>query len=183
MCCSYKPVKYYSYRIDVRPYVSPTVGACSISVNPVVPLYNASDMGIPYPTASIQQPLWDNMQQQEVPIGFQGDDSSIGIVACSGSNVAGSIPRDVYPLGQEHASRTLLLSSMPTELSKEDLRQELEVHGIWIGDEKGLSRFFIIISCMLKQGLTEIQEQHLLQQQRLQQQYNSLFHRKKEKGR
>lgn len=120
-------MKYYSYRIDVRRDVSPTVGACSIFVNPVVPLYNASNMGIPYPTTSIQQQLWDSMQQQEVPIGFQGDDSSIGIVACSGRNVMGLIPRDVYPLGQEHASRTFLLSFMPTELTKEDLRQELEI--------------------------------------------------------
>jgi hypothetical protein len=74
-------------------------------VNLVVPLYNASDMGIPYPVVLIQQLFWDNRQQQQVPIGFQGDASSIGIVVCSGSNFVGSSPRYVYPLGQEQETR------------------------------------------------------------------------------
>ena len=55
-------------------------GVCSISVSPVMPLYNASDMGIPYTAASIQQPLWDNrqaqQQHQQFPIGFQADVNS-----------------------------------------------------------------------------------------------------------
>lgn len=209
------PPIYYSYRIDARPYVSPTAGACSIPVNPVVPLYNASDMGIPYPAASIQQPLWDNrqqqhqQQQQQVPIGFQGDVSShclplvplirpysyndnknmssTNVAARSGSNVSGSSPGAVYPLGREHASRALLLSSVPAELSEEDLRKELEVWGpVRALDldrrREGLVTVLYYDLRHAKTGLTEIQEQHLMQQRRLQQHYNSLLHRKKEKG-
>lgn len=206
------PPMYYSYRIDARPYASPTAGACSIPVNPVVPLYNASDMGIPYPAASIPQPLWDSrqqQQQQQVPIGFQGDVSShclplmplirpysyndnkntnsTGVAARSGSNVPGSNPGAVYPLGREHASRALLLSSVPAELSEEDLRHELEVWGpVRALDldrrREGLVTVLYYDLRHAKAGLTEIQEQHLMQQRRLQQHYNSLLHRKKEKG-
>ena len=42
----------------------------------IVLLYNASVMGIPYPAASISLALWDNRQQQQVPLGFQGDVSN-----------------------------------------------------------------------------------------------------------
>ena len=38
----------------------------------------------------------------------------------------GSSPRALYPLGREHASRALLLSFVPVELSEEDLKQEWE---------------------------------------------------------
>lgn len=211
------PQIYYSYRLDARTYVSPTAGACSIPVNPVLPLYNASDMGIPYPAASIQQPLWDNrqaqhhpQQQQQVPIGFHGDvnnhclpllplirpysyndtknsSSTGGLGARSGSNVAGSNPGAVYPLGREHASRALLLSSVPVELSEEDLRQELEAWGpVRALDlerrREGLVTVLYYDLRHAKTGLTEIQEQHLMQQRRLQQHYNSLLQRKKEKG-
>ena len=75
---------------------------------------------------------------------------------------------------------------MPAELSEQDLRHELEVWGLLraLDLDRRREGFFMILYYDLrhaKVGLTEIQEQQLMQQRRLQQHYNSLLHRKKRK--
>eukprot|EP01018_Ginkgo_biloba_P024442 Gb_20291 [translate_table: standard] len=191
------------------PYVHAQAGAGSIPVNPspVVSIYNTREMGMHY--ATIGHP-WDSRQLR---VGMQGDHVGPPCISLVPgppqpanrpyrytNNIAPAVPRTSGAMGsnpgqqqsfvstsREHASRALLLSSVPNELSEADMKEELETWGpVRALQMEKRSQGFVTVHYYdlrhAKTALTEIQEQHLMQQRRLHEQYyNNLLLKNKHK--
>ena len=102
----------------------------------------------------------------------------------------GSLPAFAVPpplTGREHVSRALLLSGVPPELSDYALKQELEQWGLVraLGLERrheGLVTTHYYDLRHSKEALRDIQQQHLLQQQRMQQKFQLQMQRQRSSG-